>query len=122
MNKKTAILGATNNPNRYAYLAAHRLQSYAHEIVPIGIKKGEVAGRAILDLRLKPVVQDIHTVTMYIGPSNQLEWEDYIISLNPTRIIFNPGAENGSLARKAVDNGIESIQACTLVMLSANQY
>ena len=122
MNKKTAILGATTNPNRYAYLAAHRLQSYEHEIVPIGIKNGEVAGKAILNLRLKPVVQDIHTVTMYIGPSNQLEWEDYIISLNPTRIIFNPGAENDSLARKAVDNGIESIQACTLVMLSANQY
>ncbi len=122
MNKKTAILGATPNPNRYAYLAAHKLKSYHHDIVLIGIKKGEVAGSKILDLRLKPDLRDIHTVTMYIGPQNQMEWEDYILSLNPKRIIFNPGSENYSLSQKAMKAGIESLQACTLVMLSANQY
>lgn len=117
MSKKTAILGATPNPARYAYLAADRLKAKNHEIVPIGIKKGKIFGTEILDLRKKPPVNGVDTITMYIGPQNQGEWEDYILSLNPNRIIFNPGAENPSLAKKASDNGIETINACTLVML-----
>ena len=122
MSKKTAILGATPNPARYAYLAAERLTSKNHEIVPIGIKKGEVFGTQILDLRQKPKVDGVDTVTMYIGPQNQSEWEDYILSLNPKRIIFNPGAENLSLTKKASDQGIETINACTLVMLGNGLY
>ena len=122
MSKKTAILGATPNPARYAHLAAERLKSNNHEIVPIGIKKGEVLGTEILDLREKPHVDGIDTVTMYIGPQNQGEWEDYILSLNPKRIIFNPGSENSSLVRKASEKGIETINACTLVMLGNGLY
>ena len=122
MRKKTAILGATTNPARYAYLAAERLSAHNHEIVPIGIKKGAVFGHEILDLRQKPNISGIDTVTMYIGPQNQREWEDYIISLNPKRIIFNPGAENPSLAHKASENNIETINACTLVMLGNGLY
>ncbi|MEQ6166619.1 CoA-binding protein [Ekhidna sp. MALMAid0563] len=122
MNKKTAILGATPNPARYSYLAAERLKSKNHDIVPIGIKKGEVFGTEILDLREKPHVDGIDTVTMYIGPQNQGEWEDYILSLNPKRIIFNPGSENPSLVRKASEKGIETINACTLVMLGNGLY
>ncbi|NQZ78230.1 MAG: CoA-binding protein, partial [Ekhidna sp.] len=68
MSKKTAILGATTNQGRYAYFAAERLAMHNHPFVPIGIKKGAVLGEEILDLRGKPKVDDIHTVTMYIGP------------------------------------------------------
>ncbi|WP_370089686.1 CoA-binding protein [Ekhidna sp.] len=117
MSKKTAIFGATTNPSRYAYLAAERLISHNHEIVPIGIKKGNIFGTSILDLREKPDIKAIDTITMYIGPQNQAEWEEYILSLNPKRIIFNPGSENRSLAEKASRRGIEVLNACTLVML-----
>ncbi|MEQ8906123.1 CoA-binding protein [Ekhidna sp.] len=117
MSKKTVIMGATTNPARYAYLAAERLKAHNHEIVPIGIKKGQVFGADILDIRTMPHDKGIHTVTMYIGPQNQNEWEDYIISLEPKRIIFNPGSENPSLAQKASTKGIEVLNACTLVML-----
>lgn len=122
MSKKTAILGASPNPSKYAYMAAHQLKSNEHEIVPIGIRKGEVAEAEILDLKSKPEVEDIDTVTLYIGPNNQPEWEDYILSLKPKRIIFNPGTENGSLQSKAQESGIETLHACTLVMLSTGQY
>jgi len=122
MSKKTAILGATTNPARYAYLAAERLTAKNHEIVPIGIKSGEVFGKQILDLRQKPKIEDVDTVTMYIGPQNQGEWEAYILSLQPKRIIFNPGAENPSLAQKASARGIETINACTLVMLASGLF
>ncbi|WP_258098335.1 CoA-binding protein [Marinoscillum pacificum] len=122
MSKKTVIIGATPNPTRYAYFAAGRLKENNHEIVPIGIKKGEVFNEEILDLKIKPAIEDVDTVTLYIGPQNQPEWEEYILDLNPKRIIFNPGTENPELAQKAESKGIEALNACTLVMLSANTY
>lgn len=122
MSKKTAILGATTNPSRYAYLAAERLIANDHKIVPIGIKKGEVFGVSILNLRKKPDIKDIDTITMYISSQNQGQWEEYILSLNPKRIIFNPGSENQSLAEKASKKGIEVLNACTLVMLGNDLY
>ncbi len=120
--KKTAIIGATNNPTRYAYFAAERLTLHGHPIIPIGIKTGELAGTEIQDLRKKPPFDQIDTVTLYIGTRHQSEWIDYILGLNPKRIIFNPGTENEAFALKAQKVGIETIEACTLVMLSAKTY
>lgn len=122
MKRKTAIIGATTNPERYAYLAAERLTSHGHEIVPIGIKKGEVFGKSILPLQEKPDLKGIHTITMYINPINQKEWQDYLLSLKPKRIVFNPGTENPSFAHRAKKEGIETVEGCTLVMLGARSY
>jgi uncharacterized protein len=120
--KKTVIIGATTDPSRYAYLAARMLTHYNNEIVPIGIKKGEVFGAKILDIYEKPKVEGVHTITLYIGPRRQPEWYDYMLSLNPRRIIFNPGTENDELIRMAEERGIEAVEGCTLVMLRSNQY
>ncbi|MCG8320208.1 MAG: CoA-binding protein [Cytophagales bacterium] len=120
--KKTMVLGATPNPARYAYRAAHMLVENNFEIVPVGIKTGVVAGEKILDLKLKPVMNDIHTITLYIGPVNQPQWYDYMLSINPRRVIFNPGTENRILENLAENQGIEVLRACTLVMLSVGNY
>lgn len=117
---KTLILGATTNPARYAYLAANRLVAAGHEIVNIGIKKGAVAGVDIVPPG--DPFTDIHTVTLYIGPKLQTQYYDYLIKTKPKRIIFNPGTENDELAALAKANGIEPVYACTLVLLSTNQY
>ncbi len=122
MSKKTVIIGATPNPSRYAYLAAEMLTDYHHEIVPVGIKQGTVQGVSILPIQTKPVVPHVDTITMYIGPQHQPEWYDYLLSLKPKRIIFNPGTENDELARLAAAKGIETLEACTLVMLRSGQY
>lgn len=120
--KKTLILGATTNSNRYAFEAAKKLTQYQHEIVPVGIKKGEVFGKNILDKNADVSKEGIDTVTLYVGPRNQSEWYDYILNLNPKRLIFNPGTENPELQELAQKQGIETLYACTLVMLSTNQY
>lgn len=120
--KTTIVMGATTNPARYAYLAAHRLKENHVPFIPVGIKRGEVAGEEIMDLREKPELDHVHTVTMYIGPDNQAEWIDYILSLKPKRIIFNPGSENPELANKAKAQGIEVVEGCTLVMLSIGAF
>ena len=121
-NKKTLIVGATNNPSRYAFVAARMFSEKGLDFVPIGIKKGTVFGKEILDLRSKPELKDIDTITLYIGPSHQEEWMDYLISLKPQRIIFNPGTENPEFFQQAQKAGIEVLPACNLVMLSTGQF
>lgn len=120
--KKTVIVGATPNTARYAYIAAEMLTDYKHEIVPVGIKKGVLFGKPILNIREKPPIDNVDTITLYIGPQHQPEWYDYLIGLKPKRIIFNPGTENGEFEKRAKQEGIETLEACTLVMLRTGQY
>src|SRR5690242_11752866 len=97
--KKTVIIGASPNPSRFSYLAAERLLEHGVQFVPVGIKKGNVFGKEILDLRLQPEISDVNTITLYINPAHQREWYDYILKLNPERVIFNPGTENQELEK-----------------------
>ncbi|HEX7845722.1 MAG TPA: CoA-binding protein [Chitinophagaceae bacterium] len=118
--KKTLVLGASDNPSRYSYLAVQRLRGHGHPVVAIG-RKNRIVGDVTIETEHKPY-NDIDTVTMYLNPAHQKEYYDYILSLNPQRIIFNPGAENDELSEMAEKKGIKTIEACTLVMLSTNQY
>lgn len=99
------------------------LAEYGHEVVPLSIHKaGQVAGFEILDLNAKPAIADVDTVTLYIGPQRQPEWYDYILGLKPKRIIFNPGTENDDFEQRAEAQGVEALEACTLVMLRSRQF
>jgi predicted CoA-binding protein len=119
-NKKTLVLGASDNPSRYSYLALHRLRNLGHPVVAIGKRTGMVGDVPIE--REKKEWDNVHTVTLYLNPTHQKQYYDYIVSLKPKRIIFNPGAENDELFAIAKKNGISPIEACTLVLLSTNQY
>ena len=118
--KKTVVLGATPNPERYAYLATSRLKKAGHEVLPVGNKKGEIEGIVIENGT--PQYEGVDTVTLYLNPDNQKPYYDYILSLKPKRIIFNPGTENWELVKLAKEQGIETEIACTLVMLSIGNY
>jgi len=118
--KKTLVLGASENPARYSYLALNRLKAHQHPVVAVGRKETEVAG---IPISKSPVQEEgIDTVTLYLNPTHQREYYDYILNLHPKRIIFNPGTENPELMRLAKDKGIEPVVACTLVMLATGQY
>jgi predicted CoA-binding protein len=118
--KKTLIIGASENPERYAYKAAHSLVQHNHPIVNVGIKSGVVAGEQIHTD--KPIFTDIDTITLYVGAKNQPEWYDYILKIKPKRLIFNPNTENPELSNLAAAAGIETVEACTLVLLATGQY
>jgi uncharacterized protein len=120
LKKKTLLIGATTHPSRYAYVALQSLIEKGHEVVAIGKEKGQVNGIAIETEKLP--FKDIYTVTLYINPSIQPEYYDYVVALRPKRIIFNPGTENPEFEKLAQANGIETLHACTLVMLSTGQY
>ncbi|AJR03416.1 CoA-binding protein [Siansivirga zeaxanthinifaciens] len=120
MNKKTLVVGASLKPDRYSNFAIRKLKNSNIEVVALGLKSGEVAGVFIS----KDLVdyKDIHTVTLYLNPQNQIAYYDYIVSLKPKRVIFNPGTENSEFYKILDENNINYEVACTLVLLSTNQF
>jgi len=118
--KHTLVLGASDNPSRYSYLAIERLRKQGHPVKAIGRRHSIVEDVPIATD--KTDWMDIHTVTLYLNREHQKEYQDYILSLDPDRIIFNPGAENPELEEMARKKGIQTMNACTLVMLSTGQY
>jgi predicted CoA-binding protein len=119
-NFKTVVLGASPNSGRYSYLATNLLQKNGIETIPVGLRDGEINGLKIHSDR--PPVENVHTITLYVGPQNQPEYYDYILSLNPKRIIFNPGTENEELMKLTAAQGIHNEVACTLVLLNLGIY
>lgn len=118
--EKTLVLGASLKPDRYSNRAIHRLVNYNKEVVAIGLRPGEVAGITIHTSPSK--FDDIHTVTLYLNPTRQEQYYDYIVELHPERVIFNPGTENPEFYDVLQEAGIKVEVACTLVLLSTNQY
>jgi uncharacterized protein len=118
--KKTLVIGASTNSERYAYKAVVALQKHAHQVIPVGLRDGEINGIKILTG--KPDVKDLDTVTLYVGPQHQAEWYEYVIGLHPKRVVFNPGTENPEFEKLLQKNNIEPLEACTLVMLSIGNY
>lgn len=119
-HKKTLVLGASDNPSRYSYMAIKRLAAHNHPVIAVGKKETTVGNIAIHKEHIQE--EGIDTVTLYLNPQNQKEYYDYILNLHPKRIIFNPGTENQELIKKAQDAGIEPFIGCTLVMLGTGQY
>lgn len=114
------VLGASDNPSRYSYLAIRKLSSYQHPVVAVGRKNGQVGDVPIHKEKVEE--EGVDTITLYLNPDNQKQYYDYILGLHPKRIIFNPGTENPELISKAREQGIEPFIGCTLVMLSTGQY
>lgn len=119
-SKKTLVLGASANPARYSYLAIHKLRAHGHHVEGIGLKEALVSD--VMIRKDHPPLEGIDTVTLYLSTAHQREYYDYILSLKPRRIIFNPGAENEELEELARKNNIYPQEACTLVLLSTGQY
>ncbi|NOR74995.1 MAG: CoA-binding protein [Draconibacterium sp.] len=119
-NKRTLVIGASMNPARYSYMAIHSLQKHGNDVVALAKRTGQVADIAIQTEF--PKSENIHTVSLYIGKQRQPEYYNYLLELNPKRVIFNPGAENHDLEKLLETNGVETLEACTLVMLSTGQY
>jgi hypothetical protein len=120
MKKKTLVIGASTNPERYSYLAIRSLLRHGHGVAAVGRTPGEVDG-----VKIKagtPRLANIDTVTLYLNPNHQAEYADYLLGLKPRRIIFNPGTENHAFMLRANQAGIEVLEACTLVLLGTGQY
>ncbi len=122
MTKKTLIVGASTNPERYAFKAIHLLLSFGYSVVLFGNKSGEVSGHKIAVQWTDLDLVDIHTVTLYVGPHNQVDLMQKITDIKPKRVIFNPGTENPAFYSMLESQGIFYEEACTLVLLNLKAY
>ena len=120
--KKTVIVGSNTSSWKYPQQAARMLQNEHIDFIPLGIENGDVLGRDILNINESPVIDEVDTITLYISPYKQKQWYEYLLSLKPKRIIFNPGTENQEFKTLAESAGIECLYACTLVMLSIGNF
>lgn len=118
--KKTLVIGASPNPLRFSHKMVKSLLRHGYEAVPLGIREGEITGVRIHTG--KPKLKNIHTVSLYIAPHRQKDYYDYIISLQPERIIFNPGTHNREFIELAQKNDIEAITDCALIMINKGIY
>jgi len=119
-DKTTLVIGASDNPERYSYKAIKMLRGHGHPVVAVGRHPGQVEDVEFL----QEIPKDLHpdTVTLYINTLIQKEYYDKVVALKPRRVIFNPGTENAEFESLVQKNGIEPIEACTLVLLSTNQF
>jgi predicted CoA-binding protein len=120
MQKKTLVLGASLKPHRFSYKAVIKLQNHQVPVVAVGLREGAIGDVKIV--KPFPVYAEIHTITLYIGPKNQPLYYDYILKINPSRVIFNPGTENPELEKLLNSKGIEVVENCMLVMLSKGEF
>lgn len=120
ISKKTIVLGASANPDRYSFLAINRLREHNHPVIAVGKRPAQVAD---VQVQVKTAeIPDLDTVSIYLNKDNQKNYYDYILSQHPRRVIFNPGAENPEFEMILADKGIKVLEACTLVLLATGQY
>lgn len=120
MNKKTLVIGASENPERYSFKAINVLRNHKHQVVALAKRPGKVGDVSFVTQF--PQENDFDTVTLYLGPQRQPEYYTDILKLQPKRVLFNPGTENAEFAQMLKQNGIETEEACTLVLLSIGNY
>ena len=118
--KTTVVIGASENPERYSNRVTRMLHDRKMPVIAVGLKAGEIDGVKIQTGL--PKVEEVDSITLYVGPANQPQYYDYIIGLKPERVIFNPGTENPEFEKKIKAAGIEVLEACTLTMLTVGTY
>lgn len=119
--ERVAIVGASDNPERYSHKALLLLRRHGHEVVPVHPKLAEIEGIKVAP-DLSAITGGVDTVTMYVGPAISSVMRDKLITLKPRRVIFNPGAENAALEEALAEAGIACEEACTLVLLNTGQF
>jgi predicted CoA-binding protein len=121
MGQKVAILGASDNPERYSYKAFRMLREHAHTLLPVSVKMQELEGVPVFK-KLGDIREPVDTLTMYVGPQISSGLQEEILALKPKRVIFNPGSENPPLQKALAQAGVHVVEACTLVLLRTGQF
>jgi predicted CoA-binding protein len=127
MLKATIVIGASLKPQRYSHSSIIRLDALDIPVIAVGLREGRVGTTDIITFdtavaQLETLKENLDTITLYLNPQRQEEYYDFIIDLNPRRVIFNPGTDNPLFAAKLQSKGILTESACTLVMLATGQY
>lgn len=117
--KNVLVLGASTRSDRYSNMAMRKLEAKGYAVFSLGIREGRVGHMKIQSEQF--AIDNLYAISLYLNPSNQIDYYDYIITLKPEKVIFNPGTENRSLEALLVKHKIPYEHACTLVLLNLDQ-
>lgn len=120
-NRNVVVLGASTKPERYSNKAQVLLSEHGYSVFPVSRTVNEIHGISSVT-SLKDVLESIDTVTVYLRPELLAAVLEELIALEPRRVIFNPGTESAELASRLHEAGIETTEACTLVLLNTDQF
>lgn len=120
-NHTVVVLGASPKAERYSNQAVAMLKEYGYEVIPVN--PSGVSIHALSTMKsLNEIKAAVETLTMYVGAKISSGQQEAILQLKPGRVIFNPGTENPELEMSLEKHGIQSIHACTLVLLKTEQF
>lgn len=119
--KTVAVLGATSDPQKFAYRAWQKLKAAGHKVLLINPNFTAIEGQPVL-ASLDQIHEPVDTLTLYVGPEKSEALMEDILDLRPQRVIFNPGTESATLAAALRDHRIHSVRGCTLVMLDSGTF
>lgn len=117
---KTIILGASENTTRFSNKAVKSLTRNNFDVIAIGNKIGKIDNIEIISHI--PNEKNIHTISIYLSKENQEIYYDFILNSNAKRVIFNPGSENEQLKVKCIENGIQVVEDCTIMMANNGRF
>jgi len=120
MTKSTLVIGASLKESRYSNICVKTLVSGQFPVTALGIREGMIDQVSVQTGF--PELTNIHTVTLYMGPDNQKSWYQYILDLNPERVVFNPGTENPEFENLLTSAGIEVTEDCTIMMVQGGRF
>ena len=121
MKEKVVVLGASSDPDRYSYKCIKMLKNHQYPVILVHPSEKEILGEPVLK-ELGLIDVSVHTVTLYVNPKVSSLLVDAIIKLHPKRVIMNPGSENLELEQKLIQEKIEVVRGCSLVMLTTGQF
>ncbi|MBA7542761.1 hypothetical protein ES705_35085 [subsurface metagenome] len=116
---KVVVIGASLHPLRYSYQAVKNLLERGYDVVPVGIRNGQI-GNAVINTERAPI-EDVDIILLYISKEKQIEYYDYILQLKPGVLLFNPGTENPELDKICSEHGIEVIYDCALILIESDE-
>jgi predicted CoA-binding protein len=121
MSERVVILGASDQPDRYAHKAFRMLREHGHEVIPVHPTLTEIEGVAVVP-DLRSVEGPVDTLTLYVRPSISESVAGDLVEMKPGRVLFNPGTESAVLQAKLDEAGISREEACTLVLLGTGMF
>lgn len=112
--KKWAIVGASDNPQKYGCKILKKLKQLGYQVYPVNPNYETISGdKCYPDLISLPEVPDV--VNMVVSPKHGIKTVEEAVSLGIKQIWFQPGTVSKEILELADSNNIETIQACVLV-------
>ena len=115
------VLGASDKEDKFSNKALKLLKSRNYRIIPVNPQLDFIEGIPVVK-KLSDIKEDVHTLTVYVGPGRSEAMIDDIIRLKPERVILNPGTESEKL-KNALDNAsVRYLEACTIILTNTGQF